>query len=348
MKAILALAVVVAALLTGFTIPAVLVAHTSSGGVLVGARVTCKAHGHRHHHWRCQRRSRATASSSPTPTNTSAPTPTDTSAPTPTDTSAPAPTDTSAPAPTDTSAPPSPTGAACVTAGTSGNCGPYHYAGITNSNGFNTYVGNNCWADPSCQQTVTAHDPGNWSLSADEPAGNTAVKTYPDTQQLMNNFSSDGTWSGSSDTPISGLSALSSTYAETMPHNSGTTAQAAWDIWLSNDAGFPNEVMVWVDNVNRGDGGATQKASASFGGQDWTLYQNGGGELIWSLGAPGTFAQQGSGTVDLLALLRWLQNNGHAAAGASIGEIDFGWEICSTGGMHETFTVSNYDLKSSL
>jgi hypothetical protein len=235
-----------------------------------------------------------------------------------------------------------------VTTKPSGNCGPYDYASITNSNGFNTYVGNNCWADPSCQQTVTAHDPGNWSLSADEPAGNTAVKTYPDTQQLMNNFSSDGTWSGSSDTPISGLSALSSTYAETMPHNSGTTAQAAWDIWLSNDAGFPNEVMVWVDNVNRGDGGATQKASASFGGQDWTLYQNGGGELIWSLGAPGTFAQQGSGTVDLLALLRWLQNNGHAAAGASIGEIDFGWEICSTGGVHETFTVSNYDLKSSL
>jgi hypothetical protein len=44
---------------------------------------------------------------------------------------------------------------------------------------------------------------------------------------------------------------------------------------------------VWVDNVNRGDGGATQKASASFGVRDWTLYQNGGGELIWSLGAPG-------------------------------------------------------------
>ena len=47
-------------------------------------------------------------------------------------------------------------------------------------------------------------------------------------------------------------------------------------------------------------------------------------------------------------MLRWLQNNSHAAAGASIGEIDFGWEICSTGGGHETFTVNNYDLKSSL
>ena len=228
----------------------------------------------------------------------------------------------------------------------SGNCGPYYYSRITNSNGFNTYVGNNCWADPSCQQTITAHDPGHWSLSAREPARNTAVKTYPDIQQLMNNYSTDGKWSGSSDTPISGLSVLSSTYAETMPHNKGTIAEAAWDIWLSNDAGFPNEVMVWMDNVNRGSGGATQKASVSLDGHDWTLYQYGDGELIWSLGAPGTFAQQGSGTVNLLALLRWLQRNGHAAAGARIGQIDFGWEICSTGGVHKTFTVSNYHLKS--
>lgn len=149
------------------------------------------------------------------------------------------------------------------------------------------------------------------------------------------------------DTPISGLSALTSAYTETMPHNSSTIAQAAWDIWLNNDGSFPGEVMVWVDNVNRGSGGAVQQASVTIGGQAWTLYEYGSGELIWSLGAPGTFAQQSSGTVDLLALLHWLQNNGYAASGANIGQIDFGWEICSTGGVTETFTVSSYDLKST-
>jgi hypothetical protein len=291
MKAVLALAVVVSALLTG-----------------------------------CQSASPATSGSSPSPSSSSS--------------------DPGSPASAATGSSPAAAGKACVTTEPSGNCGPYAYAGITNSNGFNTYVGNNCWADPSCQQTITAHHPGNWSLSAREPAGNTAVKTYPNIQQLMNNYSADGKWSGPDDTPISGLSALSSTYAETMPHNKGTIAQAAWDIWLSNDAGFPNEVMVWMDNVNRGSGGATQKASVSLDGHDWTLYQYGSGELIWSLGKPGTFAQQGSGTVNLLALLRWLQKNGHAAAGARIGQIDFGWEICSTGGVHETFTVSKYQLKS--
>jgi hypothetical protein len=260
--------------------------------------------------------------------------------------SSPSPSDPSSSTPAATGLSPAAAGKACVTTEPSGNCGPYYYSRITNSNGFNTYVGNNCWADPSCQQTITAHDPGHWSLSAREPAGNTAVKTYPDIQQLMNNYSTDGKWSGSSDTPISGLSVLSSTYAETMPHDKGTIAQAAWDIWLSNNAGFPDEVMVWMDNVNRGNGGATQKASVSLDGRDWTLYQYGDGELIWSLGAPGTYAQQGSGTVNLLTLLRWLQKNGHAAAGARIGQIDFGWEICSTGGVHKTFSVSKYSLTS--
>jgi hypothetical protein len=335
MKAVIAVVAVAAALVTGFTIPIALTAHTSS----VGAPAICAPHGHRHHrHVQCRSSSpsptHASASSSPSATGTSSPTPAVTS-------SAPS------PPPASTSAPP-PGGTACVTRDPSGNCGPYDYPQITNSNGFDTYVANSCWADPSCQQTVTARGPGNWSLSAHEPAGNTAVMTYPNVQQLMNNFSADGTWSGSGDTPISGLATMTSTYTETMPHNSGTTAQAAWDIWLSNNGSHPNEVMVWVDNVNRGSGGAVRKATATVGGQDWTLYQFGGGELIWSLGAPGTFAQQSSGTVDLLALLHWLQNNGFAASSATIGQIDFGWEICSTGGMNETFTVSRYDLKSTV
>ena len=44
--------------------------------------------------------------------------------------------------------------------------------------------------------------------------------------------------------------------------------------------------------------------SGTIGGQHWTLYQFGDGELIWSLGGSGTFARQSSGRVDLLALLR--------------------------------------------
>jgi hypothetical protein len=75
----------------------------------------------------------------------------------------------------------------CVTSAPEGTCGPYAYAGITNANGFNTYVTNHCWGDPTCQQTLSANNPGQWQIVARQAAGNTSVRTYPNVQQLMNN-----------------------------------------------------------------------------------------------------------------------------------------------------------------
>jgi hypothetical protein len=242
------------------------------------------------------------------------------------------------------------TGTPCSATGAQGRCGPYSYPQIAMSNGFNTYTGNNCWSDPSCNFVLTSYNPGNWSVTGTEPAGHTGVQAYSNTSQLTNDWNGSGWGSGGitphTDTPISALTSLSSSYAETMPHNSGTIAQAAWDIWLDNNGGHPDEVMVWVDNVNRGSGGAVQAGTTTVNGQDWTLYQYRGGELIWSLGAPGNFVRQGSGAVNLLALLNWLQAHGFVAPKAAISQLQFGWEICSTGGVKETFTVNSYHLKS--
>ena len=61
------------------------------------------------------------------------------------------------------------TAAGCATSAPQGSCGPYSYRQISNSNGYNSYVGQNCWADPSCRQTLTVTDPGTWSVtSADD------------------------------------------------------------------------------------------------------------------------------------------------------------------------------------
>ena len=51
--------------------------------------------------------------------------------------------------------------------------------------------------------------------------------------------------------------------------------------------------------------------------------------------------------MDLLALLRDLQNRGMVSAGATIGQIDVGWEICSTGGGPETVAVNGYTLTAN-
>jgi hypothetical protein len=262
------------------------------------------------------------AGPAPTPTTTPPLTPTLGSAATPASTS------TSAPSGRSTSA-------------SNGVLGPYAYSQITNTNGYNTYVGNNMWAagGSGMTQTLTAVDPGEWYVVAKAPAGNTGVLSYPNTQQLFNNWNGSG-WNGSgtqTDTPVSRLKQLTSTFAENLNANSHTDAEAAYDIWLSGTSG-PHEIMIWIDNANRGTGGATQIGTGTVGGYKWTLLRY-GGEAIWSL-----TANEQSGTVDILALLRQLQLRGLASSGAAISQIDFGFEICSTGGVPETFSVSHYSL----
>jgi hypothetical protein len=249
------------------------------------------------------------------------------------------------PAPATTAAPPvTPTFSGKSTSASNGVLGPYAYRQITNTDGYNTYVGNNMWAagGSGMTQTLTAADPGKWYVVASAPAGNTGVLSYPNTQQLFNDWNGRG-WNGSgtlSDTPISRLSHLTSTFAEHLNPNSRTDAEAAYDIWLSGTSG-PREIMIWVDNANRGTGGATQIGTGTFGGQEWTLLRY-GSEAIWS-----RTANEQSGTVDILAMLKELQAKGLASPGAAISQIDFGFEICSTGGVPETFLVSHYSLNAA-
>jgi hypothetical protein len=260
-------------------------------------------------------------------------------------TTSPSPSPTGKPGPTPTAtnpAPaPSPTGAACVTSTHSGNCGPYSYPSISNSDGFTTYVGNNMWGcgpdsdTTDCgPQTVTAYNPGDWFATSTQANGNTAVLTYPNVQQIF-------TKTTDVDPALSAFASITSDFTETLNPQAGTDAEAAYDIWLSNTSG-PDEVMIWVDNVGRGNGGARQIGTATIGGQPFTVYQYGGGEIIFSLNQ-----NEQAGTVDILATLQWLQSHGLESAGTQLGQVDFGFEICSTGGNPEQFAVSRYTLRST-
>jgi hypothetical protein len=232
---------------------------------------------------------------------------------------------------------PSPTGAACVTSAGNGNCGPYGYRPISNSNGYTTYVANNMWGcgNGSCgPQTLTAYHPGNWFVMSTQASGNTAVLTYPNVQQVF-------TKTTDTDPAISAFTAITSDFTETMNPQAGTDAEAAYDLWLSHTSG-PDEIMIWVDNVGRGSGGAQRIGDAMIAGQAFTVYQYRGGEVIFSLNK-----NERSGTVDILGVLKWLQSHGLASTGAQLGQVDFGFEICSTGGKPEKFAVSRYTLTST-
>lgn len=185
----------------------------------------------------------------------------------------------------------------------------------------------NCPNTPACgTQLIEANTYKDWAVVSTQPAGNTAVYTYPDVQTLTG------------DTPLSNYSAITSDFTESMPQAStGMIGEAAYDIWLNK---WANEVMIWVDNQ-----GQTiydqQVGTATIGGQAFTVYRN-GSELIVALNGNET-----SGHVDILATLKWLQSNSLLPATSTLTAVDFGWEICSTGGKAQTFTISNYALTTT-
>jgi hypothetical protein len=231
-----------------------------------------------------------------------------------------------------------------VTDALTGGCGPYDYAGITNSDGYNTWVTNNMWACGSVQpgnpgadcgpQTLTAINPGDWGVVSDQASGNTGVLTYPEAQQVF-------TLPNNTGPALSTFSSITSTFNENMNPVSGTDAEAAYDIWLTGTSG-PDEVMIWVDNVGRGSGGATLIGNTTIDGQAFTVYEYGSSEIIVSLNQ-----NELSGSVDILSTLQWLESVGIITTNPGLGQVDFGWEICSTGSQNETFTVSGYTLHSA-
>jgi hypothetical protein len=236
----------------------------------------------------------------------------------------------------------------CTTSEAKGRCGPYDdYRRVTGTTS-STYVGNNVWnAVSGARQILHATDPGNWLVQANMPARNTAVVSYPSIGANYGQITNQPT-------PLDRHSSIVSSFDETMNATDGTSAWAAYDIWLApgNCAAGSTcpsyEVMIQHDFA--GNGRCKTIASAEFGGsggiprERWHLCRY-GSELIWKLGADEDHkVSVQSGTVDVLSMLTWLVDHGDLPRGIGLWLIGYGWEICSTGGVNENFQVHGFSL----
>jgi hypothetical protein len=262
---------------------------------------------------------------------------------TPTPTPTPTPTSTPTPTPTPT------TGNWKCSVPIGSQCG-FSFAGIPNSNGYNTYVANQgVGNNPDTKETVNANSPADWEVVADaRPYGYTGVQTYPDVQQLFNNWCGSVTnWSSCpepTDTPVASLNILTIKYAETSPTGANDLYQFSPDLWLSN---YGSDIMFWVDTkgrCNEGAFGGTVLGHATIDGQNWTVhrYGNAGAEIIFVLDGAGGCAQQHSGTINIKAGIDWLQTNGFVPSGSKITQLNTGWEITSA--ENATFRVTDYSI----
>ena len=216
---------------------------------------------------------------------------------------------------------------ALLMAATTANAATYSSSDrwATYSNGGYT-VYNDEWGSGYGSQTLWANTYKDWGVYSTQPS-TSGVKSYANVTRTVG-------------TALDSLSTATSTYAVTLPGTGNW--EAAYDIWLNSSS---YEVMVWVDkNGNVGPLGSSI-GNLTLNGNTWTVYVgNNGSNPVYSFVRTGNAA---SGTVNVLGLLKWLENTKGYFADPTLTSIQFGFEISGTGGTQQNFTVTNYSASTS-
>ncbi|HEU5425382.1 MAG TPA: hypothetical protein VFU74_00825 [Actinocrinis sp.] len=191
------------------------------------------------------------------------------------------------------------------------------------SNGGYTLY-NDVWGSGAGPQSIWANSYSNWGVWSNQP--NTGgIKSYPNVTK----------WIG---TPINSLSWVTSGYNVSVP--SSGAFETAYDIW---DSGNANEIMLWLNQTGPIGPIGSYVTNVSVGGFNWNVYKGwNGSNNVYSFLNTG---RSTSGSVDILSVLRWLENSKHWIGNVTLGNVQFGWEITSSsGGMN--FQVNSYWVSS--
>jgi len=189
----------------------------------------------------------------------------------------------------------------------------------------NPWVDQNIWAAGSgYQQTMHANGPGDWYVVANGNFGNGAVLTYPNTGFFMSG-------------KIDSYTSITSSFSTTFPHDSKTVGWAAYDLWFNN---WADEVMIQTDISANSAYNCSPVASATFNGEPWHLCIF-GSERVWKHGTDEAhLVNQASGSVDIKAMLVWMEQHAYLRAGSTWTAASYGFELCNTGGADTKFQLN--------
>ena len=278
-----------------------------------------------------------TPTPAPTPTPKPTASPTATSSPTstpPTATSSP----TSAPP---TSTPPPPAAAACqpgkevvkFTGEGSAGLGQYgqgNYDASAELWGVNGY---------NYKQTmgVCTHDAWYVDVTTDNSKGDGAVKAYPSMRRIYHDWS---TSDFSKDPLVSSFPQLKVTFGSNDPTTCpGCIYDTAFDIWLNGIGnGNANELMIWTHNVGQYPYGSKVGSGINIAGHTWDLYSGNSNHYLAFV--PTDTSNIPSGTFDIQDFTDYLSDHSRISASSRMGQISYGVETVSTGGVsrHWDFT----------
>jgi hypothetical protein len=103
--------------------------------------------------------------------------------------------------------------------------------------------------------------------------------------------------------------------------------------------------MIWTENRKQAPLGTTVASQMTFGANKYDVYRytsnsDGGVQVISLLST----TAQTSGSVDLKAMLNWMVSKGWITSTATVNQIGYGVEICSTENQPATFYFTDFSV----
>jgi hypothetical protein len=204
------------------------------------------------------------------------------------------------------------------------------------TSGALTYT-NNIWGTGAGAQCIWTTTTSKWGVAANHP--NTLnIKSFPNV-------------SLSPQTAINAINSYTSSFDVTVP-SSGSWA-TAYNLWIKGNMPGRTQISLWM-NQN----GAMQPTSTVAGGPtpvpDQTSVHV--GDHVWDVyfGASITFVRTtdtNSGSVDILAILRWIIANYNTGRGGirdnwTLDQVQFGFDITSDGST-QAFVTNSFSVTST-
>jgi Glycosyl hydrolase family 12 len=197
--------------------------------------------------------------------------------------------------------------------------------------GDGLFVLNNVWdldAGPG-PQTLCAYSYKSWYVVSEQTSDAGLVESYPNVQMNFDPAVAMGS-----------LTTVTSTFAEVGP-GAGAVYEYAFDVWLDGVGPPHPEILVWVDNEGRVPAGTQVATAVSLDGRTYDVWKTADNSSI-ELVSTTSFA---SGSVDLLQVFQWVMGQAWGVTSTTtIGQIDFGVEIESTGDGSATFQLTDFSL----
>jgi hypothetical protein len=180
---------------------------------------------------------------------------------------------------------------------------------------------NDEWGSGHGSQTLWVNGYSNWGVYSTQPS-TSGVKAYPDASISVGKA-------------LNSLSRVSSSFSETMP-GSGNF-ESAYDIWLNSSS---YEVMIWTDTVGNVAPAGSSIGTVTLDGNTWVAYAGtNNANPVYSFRRT---SNESSGTVNILDLLKWLENSKGYFSNPTLSRVQYGFEISGTGNVQENFAMNSY------